>query len=123
MKQNEQEFLSDLDKHLWIAADKLRANLDSADYKHVALGLIFLKNVSNAFKEGHAQLKDDLRDPKHDYYLGDDDSHWQYGIPPVGNANFAWKKHMAYHLAPNGSLGLLLANGSMSSNTNNEYVL
>ncbi|MCI0507044.1 MAG: type I restriction-modification system subunit M [Gammaproteobacteria bacterium] len=50
----------------------------------------------------------------------DDDPRWQYGIPPAGNANFAWMQHMLYHLAPNGSMGLLLANGSMSSNTNNE---
>ena len=50
----------------------------------------------------------------------DDDPRWKYGIPPAGNANFAWLQHMIHHLAPNGSLGLLLANGSMSSNTNNE---
>ncbi|CAA0123054.1 putative type I restriction enzymeP M protein [BD1-7 clade bacterium] len=52
--------------------------------------------------------------------VSDDDPRWQYGTPPSGNANFAWLQHMLYHLAPNGSLGLLLANGSMSSNTNNE---
>lgn len=52
--------------------------------------------------------------------VSDDDPRWQYGRPPSGNANFAWLQHMLYHLAPNGSLGLLLANGSMSSNTNNE---
>ncbi|MCW9023092.1 MAG: type I restriction-modification system subunit M [Gammaproteobacteria bacterium] len=50
----------------------------------------------------------------------DNDPRWHYGIPPPGNANFAWMQHMLYHLAPNGSMGLLLANGSMSSNTNNE---
>ncbi|MFC1934132.1 type I restriction-modification system subunit M [Chloroflexota bacterium] len=50
----------------------------------------------------------------------DDDPRWKYGIPPAGNANFAWLQHMIHHLAPNGSLGLLLANGSMSSNTSNE---
>ncbi len=50
----------------------------------------------------------------------DDDPRWQYGSPPAGNANFAWMQHMLYHLAPSGSMGLLLANGSMSSNTNNE---
>jgi len=50
----------------------------------------------------------------------EDDPRWQYGIPPANNANFAWMQHMLYHLAPNGSMGLLLANGSMSSNTNNE---
>ena len=48
------------------------------------------------------------------------DPRWQYGTPPQGNANFAWMQHMLYHLAPQGSLGLLLSNGSMSSNTNNE---
>ncbi len=49
-----------------------------------------------------------------------DDPRWKYGIPPSSNANFAWMQHMIYHLAPNGSMALLLANGSMSSNTNNE---
>ncbi len=49
-----------------------------------------------------------------------DDPRWQYGKPPSGNANFAWLQHMLYHTAPHGSVGLLLANGSMSSNTNNE---
>jgi type I restriction enzyme M protein len=52
--------------------------------------------------------------------IKDDDPRWQYGRPPSGNANFAWLQHMLYHLAPSGSLGLLLANGSMSSNTNTE---
>lgn len=49
-----------------------------------------------------------------------DDVRWQYGTPPKGNANFAWLQHMLHHLAPTGSMALLLANGSMSSNTNNE---
>lgn len=55
-----------------------------------------------------------------DVGVDDNDPRWVYGKPPSGNANFAWLQHMLYHLAPNGSLGLLLANGSMSSNTNNE---
>jgi len=55
--------------------------------------------------------------------VDDNDPRWQYGKPPTGNANFAWLQHMLYHLAPNGSMGLLLANGSMSSNTNNEGVI
>jgi len=50
----------------------------------------------------------------------DGDPRWKYGIPPAGNANFAWMQHMVHHLAPHGSMALLLANGSMSSNTNNE---
>jgi len=48
------------------------------------------------------------------------DARWAYGTPPKGNANFAWVQHMLYHLAPNGSMGLLLANGSMSSNSGGE---
>ena len=52
--------------------------------------------------------------------ISEADPRWKYGIPPKNNANFAWLQHMLYHLSPNGSMGLLLANGSMSSNTNNE---
>lgn len=48
------------------------------------------------------------------------DVRWKYGTPPEGNANFAWIQHMIYHLAPNGVMALLLANGSMSSMTNDE---
>jgi len=50
----------------------------------------------------------------------ENDPRWMVGTPPQGNANFAWLQHMLYHLAPTGSMALLLANGSMSSNTNNE---
>lgn len=49
-----------------------------------------------------------------------DDIRWKYGTPPQGNANFAWMQHMLHHLSTSGSMALLLANGSMSSNTNNE---
>jgi type I restriction enzyme M protein len=49
-----------------------------------------------------------------------DDPRWQYGVPPEGNANFAWVQHFVYHLAPHGEAGFLLANGSMSSNTSGE---
>ena len=57
----------------------------------------------------HARLEEDVR--------------WQYGTPPKGNANFGWMQHMLHHLNDNGSMALLLANGSMSSNTNNEGVI
>lgn len=50
----------------------------------------------------------------------DEDVRWKYGTPPKGNANFGWIQHMLHHLNDNGSMGLLLANGSLSSNTNNE---
>ncbi|GAB4154437.1 MAG: class I SAM-dependent DNA methyltransferase [Candidatus Promineifilaceae bacterium] len=49
-----------------------------------------------------------------------DDKRWQYGAPPVGNANFAWVQHMVYHLSPSGIAGFVLANGSMSSNQSGE---
>ena len=49
-----------------------------------------------------------------------DDQRWAYGVPPAGNANFAWVQHMAHHLAPNGVAGFVLANGSMSSNQSGE---
>lgn len=52
--------------------------------------------------------------------VDDNDPRWVYGKPPTNNANFAWLQHMLWHLAPNGSMGLLLANGSMSSNTSGE---
>ncbi|HEC88901.1 MAG TPA: SAM-dependent DNA methyltransferase [Thermoplasmata archaeon] len=48
------------------------------------------------------------------------DVRWKYGIPPKGNANFAWVQHFIYHLAPNGIAGFVLANGSMSSMTGGE---
>ncbi len=48
------------------------------------------------------------------------DPRWQYGAPPTGNANFAWMQHMIYHLSPTGTLGLVLANGSLSSNSSGE---
>lgn len=50
----------------------------------------------------------------------EEDPRWAYGTPPPNNANFAWLQHMLYHLAPNGSLALLLANGSMSTSTKGE---
>ena len=49
-----------------------------------------------------------------------DDQRWQFGRPPVRNANFAWVQHMVHHLAPAGTAGFVLANGSMSSNQSGE---
>ena len=58
---------SDLEKRLWAAADKLRSNMDAAEYKHVVLGLIFLKYASDSFEEIHRELENDrehLPDPE-----------------------------------------------------------
>ena len=51
-----------------------------------------------------------------------DDVRWQYGMPPAGNANFAWLQHMIYHLAPGGRIGMVLANGSLSSQSGGEEI-
>jgi len=57
---------------LWAAADKLRANMDAAEYKHIVLGLIFLKYVSDAFEAHRHILKGWFADPNHEFYLGDE---------------------------------------------------
>ena len=49
-----------------------------------------------------------------------DDPRWKYGLPPSGNANFAWLQHMIHHLSPNGKIGMVLANGSLSSQSGGE---
>src|SRR5437867_11714494 len=71
---------------LWATADKLRGNLDAAEYKHVVLGLIFLKYVSDAFEEKHAELaKETGADPEdRDEYLAENifwvpqEARWSY---------------------------------------------
>ena len=71
MKNIEQQFLKELDAQLWKAADKLRSNLDAANYKHVVLGLIFLKYVSDAFEERQKELIElfQKNDDDNIYYL------------------------------------------------------
>ena len=49
-----------------------------------------------------------------------DDKRWKYGLPPAGNANYAWIQHMIFHLAPNGKIGLVLANGALSTQSSGE---
>lgn len=78
--------------------------------------------------------KDQFPDVKFDYVLAnppfnisdwggeryESDARWQYGRPPVGNANYAWLQHILWKLKPSGQAGIVLANGSMSSNTSGE---
>lgn len=193
---------------IWAAADILRGNMDAGEYKHVVLGLIFLKYISDKFEARYQELladDDDVEDKdayteksiffvpqsaafvenhagninnlsvfgqesnpttrkmalmnlairgieadlgkfnadtfyndvhptlKADFILANppfnlaewndgslnDDPRWKYGLP-TGNANFAWMQHMIYHLAPNGKIGLVLANGALSSQMNGE---
>lgn len=69
MNNVEQQFLNDLDKKLWNAADRLRSALDAAVYKHVVLGLIFLKYASDAFDDRRQELERKFRDPNDEYYM------------------------------------------------------
>lgn len=78
--------------------------------------------------------KDELPELKADYILANppfnisdwggerlrEDVRWQFGAPPAGNANYAWLQHIYHHLAPNGTAGVVLANGSMSSSQSGE---
>ena len=49
-----------------------------------------------------------------------EDVRWKYGVPPANNANYAWIQHMIHHLAPNGKIGLVLANGALSTQSSGE---
>ena len=66
--------LDDIKKTLWAAADKLRANMDAAEYKHLVLGLIFLKYVSDTFAARRAELIQRFADENDDYFLHDSDA-------------------------------------------------
>ncbi len=75
----------------------------------------------------HPTLKADfvLANPPFNYHPWNqekliEDKRWKYGTPPANNANFAWIQHMIHHLAPNGKIGLVLANGALSSQTGGE---
>lgn len=213
MPSTAQNFLRELDKKLWTAADKLRSNLDAAvcslaerdrsrssgtrrgdagsSINHAVLGNLsvygqdqwawgahlrrakrtrrvrlrrkqpnqsnpttwrlatmnmakslprqsetatggidfnFGKEPANSFtNDQHPDLRSDyvMANPPFnikEWWDGklEGDARWKYGTPPQGNANFAWVQHMLHHLAPNGSMALLLANGSMSSNSDGE---
>ncbi len=50
-----------------------------------------------------------------------DDPRWKYGVPPAGNANYAWIQHFIHHLAPNGIAGFVMSNGSLSTSTKAEF--
>jgi type I restriction enzyme M protein len=93
-----------------------------------------IRGIEAKIEQGDTFHSDKLMDIKADYVLanppfnvsdwgGDqlrDDVRWQFGVPPVGNANFAWVQHFIHHLAPHGTAGFVLANGSMSSSQSGE---
>jgi type I restriction enzyme M protein len=93
-----------------------------------------IRGIEARIEQGDTFHADKLPDLKADYVLANppfnvsdwggeqlrDDVRWQFGIPSAGNANFAWVQHFIHHLAPHGTAGFVLANGSMSSNQSGE---
>ncbi len=87
-------------------------------------------NADTFFDDQHPTLKADFILANPPFNLSDwgadklqDDVRWKYGIPPAGNANFAWLQHMIHHLSPHGKIGMVLANGSLSSQTGGEGII
>ena len=93
-----------------------------------------IRGIDAKLELGDTLLKDHHPDLKADFILANppfnvsdwsgeqlrDDKRWKYGVPPVGNANYAWLQHFAHKLSPTGTAGIVLANGSMNSNTGGE---
>ncbi len=84
-------------------------------------------NADTFFKDVHPTLKADFVMANPPFNMKEwgadklqEDVRWKYGIPPSGNANFAWLQHMIHHLSPNGKIGMVLANGSLSSQSGGE---
>ncbi len=88
IKTIEQERLEPIEKKLWEAADKLRKNIDAAEYKHVVLGLIFLKYISDSFEELYEKLKaseGDGSDPEErDEYIAEN----IFFVPPTARWSY-----------------------------------
>ena len=93
-----------------------------------------LRGIEGNIAHGDSFHNDRHPDLKADYILANppfnvsdwggerlrDDKRWEYGVPPTGNANFAWVQHLVHHLSPRGAAGFVLANGSMSSSQSGE---
>src|SRR3982074_1745875 len=85
------------------------------------------ENADSFHRDLHKDLKADYIIANPPFNMSDwggerlrEDVRWKYGVPPVGNANFAWVQHFIHHLSPNGTAGFVLANGSMSSQSSGE---
>ena len=93
-----------------------------------------IRGIDADIRRGDTLTHDQLPDLKADYIIANppfnisdwgqehlqDDIRWKYGMPPKGNANFAWIQHFIHHLSPRGTAGFVLANGSMASQTSGE---
>ena len=87
-------------------------------------------NADSFLNDQHTTLKADFVMANPPFNMSDwgadklqDDVRWKYGIPPAGNANFAWLQHMIHHLSPIGKIGMVLANGSLSSQSGGEGII
>ena len=80
----------------------------------------FLNDMHKDLKADFVLANPPFNDSDWSGQLLQNDPRWKYGLPPAGNANFAWLQHMIYHLSPKGVMACVLANGSLSSNTSNE---
>lgn len=93
-----------------------------------------IRGIDAQMELGDTFMQDKHPDLKADYILANppfnvsdwsgeqlrDDQRWKYGVPPVGNANYGWLQHFAHKLSPKGRAGIVLANGSMTSNIGGE---
>jgi type I restriction enzyme M protein len=93
-----------------------------------------IRGIDAKIELGDTFLEDKHKDLKADFVIANppfnisdwsgeqlrDDVRWQYGVPPTGNANYAWLQHFIHKLSPNGTAGIVLANGSMNSNSGGE---
>ncbi len=93
-----------------------------------------IRGIDADLRRGDTLHDDKFPDLKADYIIANppfnisdwgqeqltNDIRWKYGLPPKGNANYAWIQHFIHHLAPNGTAGFVLANGSMSSQSSGE---
>ena len=93
-----------------------------------------IRGIDAKLESGDTLLNDKHTDQKMDFVLVNppfnvsdwngeqlrNDNRWKYGVPPMGNANYAWLQHFFHKLSPNGTAGIVLANGSMNSNSGGE---
>ena len=80
----------------------------------------FLNDLHKDLKADFVLANPPFNDSDWSGQLLQNDARWQFGMPPASNANYAWLSHMIYHLSPKGIMACVLANGSLSSQTNNE---
>ena len=118
-------------KNLSIFGQEINANTRKMAMMNLAIRGIEAnlgdKNADTFFDDQHPTLKADFVMANPPFNMSDwgadklqEDVRWRYGIPPAGNANFAWLEHMISHLSPTGRIGMVLANGSLSSQTGGE---